>query len=553
MKIKICLLLAFLNLQIKGNTQVPFTAGNIVVYRVGTGPGTLGNAAAPVFLDEYTTSGTFVQSIALPVTTSGANKALTAAGTGNTEGIITLSTDHQYIVLTGYNAPVGTTGVGGTSSSVRPRTIGLVKYDATINTTTALTDLSSGGFVRCAVSTNGVDLWACGAGATGTTGGVHYATLGATTSTQLTSPSTSTGFLRSLCITGGQLYAAGTTNTPRIGTVGTGLPTTTGQTITNLPAFPDTVLPGQFCLLDLNAAVAGPDVLYFTDDENGIEKYSLVLGSWEWNGNIGASIDDYRSLMAKVSGTTVTLYSTRRGANSTNIKGGQLVSLTDASGYNGTFSATPVVLATAITNQTAFRGVAAAPTLNVLPVKLVSFMAAQKNNDVQLNWSVTEAVHFSHFEVERSMDGLTFSVIGKVNFLQTGNDITAYNFMDAGILNTTPWQSLLYYRLKMVDIDGQADYSKMVSVSADQNVERLISVYPDPFINEIFVKTEIMMAGKVNLSLSDAWGRVVKSINTFLPAGRNTIPFYPPAQLPKGTYFLRVQANDKITTIKLIK
>ncbi|WP_207515824.1 T9SS type A sorting domain-containing protein [Longitalea luteola] len=552
MKRTISFALAFLILQIKGIAQVSFTPGNIVVYRVGTGPATLGNASAAVFLDEYTTAGTLVQSIAMPVTTSGSNKALTATGRGDTEGILTLSADGQYLVFTGYNAPVGTGGIGGTSSTSRPRTIGLVKYDGTINTSTALTDLSSANAVRCAVSTNGTDLWAVGAGSFGTTGGVRYATVGASTSTQITDPTESTGFLRCLAIIGGQLYVSGNSNTPRIGTVGTGLPKTADQTITNLPDFPDTIMPGQFALLDMNAGVPGPDVLYYTNDNTGIEKYSLVSGSWVLNGNVGASVDDYRAFTAILSGNTVTLYATRRGANNTTIKGGQLVRLTDASGYNGVFSATPVALANAITNQTAFRGVAPAPVLNVLPVKLLGFTAGKVNNDVRLNWSATEAVRFSHFEVERSMDGMTFSAIGKVEWQLSAIGNATFNFTDPGILQAAP-NNMLYYRLRMVDADGKVDYSKIVRVATDHNPLSLINVYPTPFVNEIFVKTAMITTGKVDLSLADLSGRVLTSKNTFVPSGENVISVPLPAELPKGIYLLRVRINDQVTTVKLFK
>ena len=44
----------------------PFTPGNLVVARVGPGAAALNNASTAVFLDEYTTAGTLVQSIALP-------------------------------------------------------------------------------------------------------------------------------------------------------------------------------------------------------------------------------------------------------------------------------------------------------------------------------------------------------------------------------------------------------------------------------------------------------------------------------------------------------
>ena len=85
----------------------PFTAGNLVVYRVGTGATALSNAATDVFLDEYTTSGTLVQSIALPTSISGSNKRLVSSGTAVSEGFLTLSSDGKYLLLTGYDAAIG--------------------------------------------------------------------------------------------------------------------------------------------------------------------------------------------------------------------------------------------------------------------------------------------------------------------------------------------------------------------------------------------------------------------------------------------------------------
>lgn len=504
-------------------------------------------------LDEYTTAGVLVQSIAMPVAVDGANQILTAAGIGTAEGLLNLSTDGQYLVFTGYNAAVGTTSIGGSPSATRPRTIGLVRYDATINTTTALTDFSSGGPVRAAVSTNGTDLWACGNGNIGGTGGVRYATVGSTTSTRLNT--TGPTMLRNLYITGEQLYVAGNGGTPRIGSVGTGLPTTSGQTITNLSGLPVIGTPGQFVFADLNAGVAGSDVLYFTDANAGISKYSLVTGSWVSNGIVGTATDDYRGLAAKVSGTTVTLFATRGGPNSVTIEGGEVVSLTDASGYNGAFSGTPVVLATAITDATAFRGVSLVPVpiVVVLPIKLITFTAGKINKDVKLNWSAAAAINFSHFEIERSVDGRIFTNVSKVDFLATNNAREDYNFTDAGIIYTMTSHSKLYYRLKMVDIDGKSDYSKIVAVAVNEKMTGLINAYPSPFTNEVFVKIGSLRADKVSLSITDAGGRVVKSMQLFLPAGETSITVSGLDNLQKGIYLLRANNNDKVTTFKLIK
>src|SRR4051812_20252559 len=91
-----------------------FTLDNVVVYRVGTGAA-LSNAAAPVFLDEYTPAGALTQSIALPTVAANGNAALTASGLSRSEGLISRSADGKYVAVTGYDAAVGATGPGGVS------------------------------------------------------------------------------------------------------------------------------------------------------------------------------------------------------------------------------------------------------------------------------------------------------------------------------------------------------------------------------------------------------------------------------------------------------
>jgi len=199
-------------------------------------------------------------------------------------------------------------------------------------------------------------------GGDGGAGGVRY-TQDGSTATPHTSTQVSTDFtnLRQLNIFDGQLYVSSGSSTLRLGAVGTGTPTTAGQTITNLPGIDSTTLPSPygFYLADLTAAVSGVDTLYVADDSLGLRKFSLVSGTWTLNGTIGVDADDYRGLTASVSGSTVTLFATRKGGSGAT-GGGELVSLVDNSGYNGSFSGAPTLLDTADANM-AFRGVAFAP------------------------------------------------------------------------------------------------------------------------------------------------------------------------------------------------
>src|SRR5258707_1312220 len=165
----------------------PFTPGNIVVYRVGTGTGSLVTTGNAVFLDEYTPGGTKIQTIALPSAVSGANKALVASGTASTDGLMTRSADGNCLIVPGYSRDIGTgarnlvtTGTQANGSAI-PRMVGRVNALGAIDTTTALTDNSLQSNFRGATSTNCSSLWVSGTTAS-TGGGVRYATLGSTTS-----------------------------------------------------------------------------------------------------------------------------------------------------------------------------------------------------------------------------------------------------------------------------------------------------------------------------------------------------------------------------------
>ena len=326
-------------------------APKLVVYRVGNGTATLSGAAAPVFLDELTFAGALVTSIAMPTTPGdgGTVNALVSSGTATSEGEITLSTDGHHVLLTGYNAAAGTSGIASTTSATVARVVGRVDAEGNVDTSTAL-NAFSGNNIRSVASPDGINLWIGGANS-----GALYTTAGST-GTAFTSLDTSTSNLRQLGIFGSQLYASSASGSLRLGAVGVGLPTTapdgTTLPITNLPGFStSTGDPYGFFFATLNGG-SGPDTLYVADDTIGITKYTLGGGSWAASGTVGTSANEYRGLTGITSGTSVTLFATGNGAT--------LVTIADSSGYGGTFSGTPTTLATPATN-TAFRGVALAP------------------------------------------------------------------------------------------------------------------------------------------------------------------------------------------------
>ncbi|WP_375502411.1 beta strand repeat-containing protein [uncultured Jatrophihabitans sp.] len=322
-----------------------FTAGNVVVYRVGSGGSALSANGTAVYLDEFgSAGGSPVQSVPLPTAANGANKPLVASGSAGSEGLLSLSADGRYLVATGYAAAVGTAGLSSSAAASVPRTVARVDAADNIDTTTALTDFADANNPRSATSADGQEFWVGGAA-----GGPRYAALGASTSTSLASSTYKN--LRQVQDVGGQLYTSAdpTKAGVTVATVGTGLPTSGNQVITNLIPYPSNSSPYGYALLTLGSGTA-PDTIYVADNGLGIiQKYGLVSGSWQARGSIALSGAD--GLTANDVNGVVTVYATTATG---------LYSVTDTSGAGGTLSGSTSLIASAPANE-AFRGVAFAP------------------------------------------------------------------------------------------------------------------------------------------------------------------------------------------------
>lgn len=326
-----------------------FAPGDLVVVRVGAGDATLSAAAAPVFLDEYTPAGALVRSVPLPTAADGANHRLTMSGSATSEGALALSPDGRYLTLAGYDADPGTASIAGTSTATVARVVGRVDTTGAVDTSTAITDAFSGGNPRGAVTDDGGRFWVVGS-----SGGTRLVPLGGTGATTQINSATPTN-LRVAGIVNGQLYVSTGSAPAGLYAVGSGLPTTGGQT----PALfvGAGTSPYGFVALDRDPAVSGVDTLYVADDQSspgGILKFSFDGTAWTAQGNFRPSGSAARGITGAVTADGATLFvTTSAGAN-------QLVRVDDTAAFNQPIAATETVLASA-TQGTVMRGVAFAP------------------------------------------------------------------------------------------------------------------------------------------------------------------------------------------------
>lgn len=330
----------------------PVGIGDLLVVRVGDGSTALSAAAFQVSLVEYTRAGAFVQSIALPFSTTANNTGgLTLSGNVATEGGLNSSTDGRYVTLIGYDAKQGTATVAGTTSAAANRTIARVDLaTGSVDTSTRLNDAFSGGSPTSAITKDGTQFWAAGAGSKN---GVLLANLGATTTTQISLGTSAVGQLGAFK---NNLLGVDTTKVSALGNFPT-VPTSLLTLVTDAKT-----TPGAFVALNRSGGAGDPnaggaDTIYLADGttrNSALQKFEWNGTKWVTRGTSNAPTTGLFGLTGTVSGGTVTLFATQLTASNN-----ALYSFTDTAAFGKNISGAFTTLASAGANFS-FQGVAIA-------------------------------------------------------------------------------------------------------------------------------------------------------------------------------------------------
>lgn len=182
---------------------------------------------------------------------------------------------------------------------------------------------------------------------------------------------------------------------------------------------------------------------------------------------------------------------------------------------------TTFITSCAVSNYT-FGYIGSAP----LPVKLTSFNGKLETDEVKLNWSTATETNNDYFEVERSLDGKSFTKIGFVKGAGNSVNVQKYVYIDISADN-----EVLYYRLKQVDYDGTFSYSNIVVVKQNKSSVKL---YPNPFENHVTIY------GHGDIVITDILGKIYFS---------GTVGNVQTTDWPTGVYLVQYMINGEVKKI----
>ena len=166
----------------------------------------------------------------------------------------------------------------------------------------------------------------------------------------------------------------------------------------------------------------------------------------------------------------------------------------------------------------------------LLPVELLNFSYVIVNRTVELKWQTAEEISSDYFVIERSVDGVNFTAIGKEAAAGNSGSLKQYGFVDEEPL------AVNYYRLKEVDFNGHFMYSDVLLVKMAGGTA--LNIIQNPVGNSLEV--EVNGATQTNtLVIYDFAGRRVETVTV-----GNGVQRVDVSGFPAGSYLMELVEGD---------
>lgn len=182
-----------------------------------------------------------------------------------------------------------------------------------------------------------------------------------------------------------------------------------------------------------------------------------------------------------------------------------------------------------------------------LPVEFVSFTGRAEVRTNRLEWATASETNNSHFEIERSLDGMEFERIGIEYGLGNTTELVEYDFVD-----NNPLQKA-YYRLKQVDFDGQYEYSEIIVINRPIENELIGTVRPNPTKGLSLLEFSVENDSEVDITIVNIGGKIMSAQRYAAASGLNQVQL-DLTGYANGVYFISIHSDDGERTLtRLIK
>ena len=174
----------------------------------------------------------------------------------------------------------------------------------------------------------------------------------------------------------------------------------------------------------------------------------------------------------------------------------------------------------------------------ILAVSFTGLSAKKVGSNISLTWNVSNELNTNGYEVQRSIDGSSYTTIG---FVQASNK-SSYDFVDSKTHETS------FYRIKSTDHNTKFAYSVVVNVH-DQQSSIVMKAFPMPVQNVLTVQHSSANTN-AKLEILSVDGRLVKSVILSADEQQTSVDF---SAIKSGVYVLRFVNNNSMESLKVVK
>ncbi|MFN0202594.1 MAG: choice-of-anchor D domain-containing protein [Bacteroidia bacterium] len=181
-----------------------------------------------------------------------------------------------------------------------------------------------------------------------------------------------------------------------------------------------------------------------------------------------------------------------------------------------------------------------------LPVTFVGITAKDKlHQAIQVNWLVAQEKNNDFFELERSVDKLSFTKIATIDSKGDHSQSLAYQHDDYNVLPEITY----YYRVKAIDIDGKFSHSDLASARIVMPVSFTAILYPNPASQTLHLQVVNSSANQLSLEIFNALGQVVLRQVQALEVGNQVIDL-DISKLANTNYTLHIKDENGTSIVK---
>jgi len=138
------------------------------------------------------------------------------------------------------------------------------------------------------------------------------------------------------------------------------------------------------------------------------------------------------------------------------------------------------------------------------PLRLVSFNAKNIDNEIFLEWRTVGENNTDHFNIEQSIDGISFTKVGSLKAAGIDPLKRYYSFSDP-----KPKDGGSYYRLAMYDLDGTVTYSATQLIKTPATKRLKILPNPVPHDSKFSISWNGLAAANASILIYELNGRQV--------------------------------------------